>query len=82
MERIDVDAGVFIKMTPLEAGQNCKMGQGGSCCAFLSMRGDIGFGCCRMTPMAVDIQERLKAGLMKAKGVGGWSGCYWEEKLH
>jgi len=82
MERIDVDDGVYVKMTPQEIIQYCKAGQGSSCCAFISMGGDRGLGCCRMTSLAATINERLKAGLMKAKGVGGWPGCYWEEKLH
>jgi hypothetical protein len=82
MERIDLGDGFFIRMTHSEAEQHCKFGQGESCCAFVSMSGGVGFGCCRMTPLATEINERLNSGLMKAKGPGGWSGCYWEEKPH
>ena len=81
MKTIEVKGGVFIGMTPSEAEQNCKLGQLESCCAFLSMMGDVGFGCCRMTPLANQIIEKLEAGLMNAKGRGGWSGCYWEKEL-
>lgn len=64
-----------------EPKEICKLGQGDECCAYLVM-GAKGFECVRMLyPYNLEIQGRLNAGTMVAKGEGGWKGCGWEEEL-
>lgn len=59
----------------------CKLGQGPSCCAFLTMSAN-GFECIRMaSPINRNIFDRLEKGTMNAKGTGGWEGCAWEGEI-
>ena len=81
MEKIIGEFSTEVKMTPQEAKDICRIGQGDECCAFL-VAGGGGFECIRMSyPTNSSIFSRLEAGTMNAKGEGGWKNCAWEGEI-
>ena len=67
-----------VSMSAGEAEKICRLGTGAPCCAYLAV-GAEGFICIHMdTSLNKQIEKRLRAGTMSAKGTGGWKGCYWE----
>lgn len=70
----------LVSMSPEEAKNVCRLGQGEATCAFLVI--GKGFECYRMAyPANASIFRRLEDGSMVAKGKGGWVGCEWEKEL-
>lgn len=69
---------ISIRLSPQEAKDICRIGQGKECCAFL-VSGAGGFHCWkRFFPDNSSIHFKLEQGTMNAKGMGGWEGCRWE----
>lgn len=55
----------------LDTPEKCGLGEGETCCAFLSMSGG-GFACGRTIPgLEAHVRQRLLEGTMKAKGDPG-----------
>jgi len=52
--------------TPRHVKEVCKLGQGGTTCAFIMMGGDV--QCAKGTGIEDSIRERLAQGTMNAKG--------------
>jgi len=78
MQEVTKDFSTILKLSPEEAKNICRLGQGEKCCAFLTMTSE-GFECIRMDyPGNATILARLEEGKMNAKGTGGWKGCFWE----
>jgi len=81
MKKITKDFSTTIKLTPEEAKNICRIGQGDKCCAFLVVS-STDFECVRMDYATNNtILTRLEEGKMTAKGRGGWKGCPWEGKV-
>jgi len=78
MQEVTKDFSTILKLSPEEAKNICRLGQGEKCCAFL-VATSKGFECIRMDyPANTTIFTRLEEGKMNAKGTGGWKGCPWE----
>ena len=80
MKKIIHDWATEIEMSPEEASEICRLGQGKKCCAFL-VAGASGFECVRLSNLNSTIFERLEKGTMNAQGRGGWTGCGWEGEI-
>lgn len=75
----------MIKISDIDAGKVCRLGQGERCCAYLVL--GKGFECIKENAdtvknfYGITLSAQIKAGTMAAKGEGDWDDCLYKEKL-
>ena len=75
----------MIKISDIDAGKVCRLGQGEGCCAYLVMGNGV-FECVRKEADTVKnlhgitLSDQILAGTMTAKDKGDWKSCLWKDE--